>query len=137
MKFKLKSNHERKIALNLDAINIYVNKWKPGTEFEFEIVRRQKKISDPMRRYYFAVVLPPFMEHLGYEPEEQMIFHRQLKIVHFQVEPDRHGIYREKDIPSVFGDESELGIDIKQKFVEWVKRKAAQEGVYIPDPGEE
>ena len=119
----------------MDSINIYVARYLPNTEFEISVTRRMKKKSDPMRKYYFAAVLPPFMEHLGYDQEEQMVFHRQLKIVYFQVQPDKHGIYREKEIPSVFGNESELGIDIKQKFIEWVKRKAAFEGVYIPEPG--
>ncbi len=136
MRFRAKTNKNRELPLNMDAINAYTAKWVPDTWIDIEIVRRRKLVSDPMRRYYFAVVLPPFMESLGYEPEEQELFHRQLKIVHFQVEPDRHGIYREKDIPSVFGNESELDITVKKKFTSWVKRKAAQEGVYIPDPGE-
>jgi hypothetical protein len=137
MEFKLKSNENRQLSINMEQINLYASRWKPGTWFDFKVVRKVKRKSDPMRRYYFAAVLPPFMEHLGYEPEEQMIFHRQLKIVFFQVKPDKKGIYREKEIPSVFGNDSKLGIDIKQKFTEWVKRKAAHEGVYIPDPGEE
>jgi hypothetical protein len=37
-------------------------------------------------------------------------------------------------VPSVFSNESELVVSEKSKYVEWVVRKAAQEGVYIPDP---
>ena len=136
MKFKLKSDENRKITINTDIINAYTERYIPETEFEIEVVRRKKKKSLPMQKYYFSTVLPIFMEHLGYERDEQLIFHRQLKIVYFQVQPDKRNIYREKDIPSVFGENSELGIDIKQKFVSWVKRKAAHEGVYVPDPNE-
>jgi hypothetical protein len=136
MHFKLKTDKNRRIHPDMDRINAYVSRWLPGTDIDFDVTRRQKRVSDPMRKYYFAAVLPPFMEKLGYEPEEEYLFHRQLKIVYFKAEPDSHGIYRDKDIPSVFGNDSELGIDIKLKFTEWVKRKAAQEGVYIPDPGE-
>lgn len=129
MKFKAVSNDNRKLPLNMEAINTYVSKWKPGTPFDIEIVRRVAKISDPLRRYYFAAVLPPFMEHLGYDREEQDLFHRQLKIVYFQIKPDAKGIYR--NVPSVFSNESKIPVPDKVKFVEWVIRKAAFEGVYV------
>ena len=131
MRFKVTSDNNRKVKINWDHVNIYVSKWKPGTEFEIEVIRRQKKISDPMRKYYFAAVLPPYLEHLGYDPEEDLLFHKQLKIVYFRVEPDAKGIYRDKDIPSVFGNDSDIPVSEKTKFLEWVLRKAAQDGVYI------
>ena len=37
--------------------------------------------------------------------------------------------------PHVFADESTVPVPEKKKFVEWVIRKAAAEGVYIEDPG--
>jgi len=136
MKFKLKSDRERKLHINMDVINTYASKWKSGTDFDVEIVRRVRRRSDPLRKYYFAAVLPPFMKELGYEPEDELMFHRQLKIVFFNVCEHSKGMYREKDIPSVFGNDSELGVPIKKQFVDWVIRKAAENGVYIPDPGE-
>ena len=120
-----------KLQVNWERINVYLSRFKDGTIFDVEIVRRQKTKSDPMRKYYFGVVLPAFMEHLGYDKDEQELFHRQLKIVYFQIQPDAKGIYRK--VPSVFSDQSEIVISEKSKFVEWVVRKAAQEGVYIPD----
>ena len=89
-----------------------------------------------MRKYYFGVVLPLLVKGLYYDPEEDMLLHRHLKITYFRVKPDERGIHREKDIPSVFSNESELPINEKQDFVEWVKRKAAENDVYIPDPNE-
>ena len=134
MKFKALSNDQRKLDVNWDNVNTYVSRWKPHTPFIVEITRRQAKKSDPMRKYYFAVVIKEFMKHLGYEPDEEMLFHRQLKIVYFQIEADAKGIFR--NVPSVFSNESDLNVSVKKEFVDWVVRKAAHEGVYIPDPNE-
>ena len=136
MKFKIKSNDQRQIPLNMDSINIYASKWLPGTVFEIEFVRRVKKKSDPMRKYFFGCVLPIFLNAYGYDPDEALILHERLKVTFFGVQPDSHGVYRPKDIPSVFGDNSEIPIDKKQEYVEWIKRKSAEEGHYTPDPGE-
>ena len=134
MIFKAMSDEQRKLKVNWDNVNTYVSRWKPHTPFVVEITRRQAKKSDPMRKYYFAVVVKEFMKHLGYEVDEEELFHRQLKIVYFQVKPDEKGIYR--NVPSVFGNESDLDVSVKKEFVDWVVRKAAHEGVYIPDPNE-
>ena len=134
MKFKALSTDRRKLDVNWDHINLYVSRYKPYTPFDVEVVRRQAKKSDPLRKYYFAVVIKEFMKHLGYEVDEEELFHRQLKIVYFQIKPDAKGIYR--NVPSVFSNESDLDVSIKKEFVDWVIRKAAHEGVYIPDPNE-
>ncbi len=133
MKFKA-IKIDGKLSINWDRIDIYLSNFKDGTAFDVEIVRRQKTRSSPLRAYYFGAVLPPFMEHLGYDKDETDVFHRQLKIVYFQIKPDKRGIYRDKEIPSVFGDDSIIPIDEKQKFIAWTIRKAAENGVYIDDP---
>jgi hypothetical protein len=135
MKFKA-IKADGKLQINWDRIAVYLTNFKDGTAFNVEIVRRQKTRSTPLRAYYFGAVLPTFMDALGYEKEDTDNFHRQLKIVYFQIKPDKRGIYKEKEIPSVFGDESKIQIDEKQKFIQWVIRKAAENGVYIPDPNE-
>jgi len=132
--FKSLSNDQRKLDVNWDHVNLYVSRWKPHTPFVVEITRRQAKKSDPMRKYYFGVVIKEFMKHLGYEVDEEELFHRQLKIVYFGIKPDTKGIYR--NVPSVFSNESDLDVSVKKEFVDWVVRKAAHEGVYIPDPNE-
>lgn len=131
MKFKA-VKADGKLQINWERIGVYLYRFKDGTAFDVEIVRKQRKISDPMRKYYFGVVLPMFMEHLGYEKDESELFHRQLKIVYFRIKPDAKGIYRK--VPSVFSNVSDVGVQDKSKFVDWVIRKAAAEGVYIPDP---
>ena len=133
MKFKaIKSGG--KLSINWDRIDVYLSNFKDGTAVVVEIVRRQKTRSDPMRKYYWGAVLPTFMSALGYEKDEDDLVHRQLKITYFRVKPDKRGIYRNKDIPSVFGDESTLGVSEKKAFLDWVIRKAAEAGVYIDDP---
>ena len=134
MKFRAVLDNDRKLPLNWESINQYLSKWKPGTPIEVEIVRRVPRKSDPLRKYYFAAVLPPFMEHLGYDPEEEMLFHRQLKIVFFKIKKDKKGI--ERKVPSVFSNDSDIPVPEKKIYVDWVIRKASQEGCYIPDPGE-
>jgi len=135
MKFKVKSDHNRELHFNMPLINARVAMWKPHTEFEVDIVRKRRTVSDPMRRYYFGVVLPMFAKHVGYEPEDFNSFHKQLKILYFNVKPDKYNVYR--DVPAVFANDSKLDIKTKNDFREWVQRMAAREGVYIPDPGEE
>ena len=121
-----------KIDINWDKLSLYVARWNEGEWFEIDITRRQKRKSDPMRKYYFSTVLPLFAQHLGYEPDEEMLLHRQLKITYFKIEPDKKGIYRK--VPSIYSDDSDIIIPEKKKFQDWVIRKAAQSGVYIPDP---
>ena len=123
-----------KIDINWKHLELYTSRWKDGANFTIEIKREQSRKSHPMRKYYFAAVIRPFMEHLGYDADELDIFHRQLKIIYFQVEKDGKGIYR--NVPHVFAEESTIAVPEKKKFVDWVIRKAAAEGVYISDPGE-
>jgi len=136
MKFKIKSDNNRKINLNMAAINTYVGRYKAETEFEVEVVRRKVTVSSPMRRYFFGVVMPIFLEAYGYDPDESLILHERLKIVFFGVPVDNHGVYRKKDIPSIFGDDSDVPIEKKQQYIEWIVRKSSAEGYYTPDPGQ-
>lgn len=140
MKFQLISDKDRKINLNMDRVNIYTSRWKEGTSFEVFITRRQAKRSDPLRHFYFGYVLPPFMEKLGYEKDEELFFHHQLKIRYFGQDP-KYNIYQDdkgiwRNVPSVFGNDSDMDVEIKRNFTEWVIRRAAFEGVYVENLGE-
>ena len=136
MKFTTQTTDKRKLEINWPAIEAYASRWKPGTRLEIEIKRIESKDSDPLRRYYFSVVLPILCDTLGYDPEEHDMVHRQLKCVFFNVKPDQRGIYREKDIPSVFSKKSEQGVSVKMRFIEWACRKTAEHGGYVPAPNE-
>jgi len=79
MKSKLVSDSNRQVHLNMDAINAYTSRWKAGTAFDFEIVRRVKKTSDPQRKFYYGAILPSFLEAYYYEPEDGPGMHKFLK----------------------------------------------------------
>lgn len=134
MKFKTITDKNRMIHLNMEAINAYCARWKPGTSIDISITRKKKTVSDPLRRYYWSIVLPIFLEAFGYNPDENELLHFFLKCKFFGIESDEHGIYR--NVPSVFGNNSKEPIEVKQKFIAWLKRKSAEQGYYIPDPGE-
>ena len=129
MKFRAKTNDKRKLDVNWNHVDAYLSKWKPGTLLDVEIIRHSEKRSDPMRKMYFAAVLPEFAKYLGYDPDEYLLLHRQLKIVYFQIEPDEKGVHRK--VPHVFANESDLKVPDKVKFFDWVLRKSAMEGCYI------
>ena len=148
MDFKLVSDDKREIFINMNLINAYTGRYKAGTSYDLSVTRRQKKVSDPMRKYYFAAVLPPLVKELEYEQDESLLVHHQLKIRYFQNHPDfidkdgnpiivqdERGIWR--NVPSVFSNKSKLPISDKKAFVDWIVRIAAQYGVYIEDPGGE
>ena len=132
MKLKAQTDDKKKLNINWELVNIYLSRWKPDTWFDIEIKRHQHTISDPMRKYHFGAVLPTLMKHLGYEPDEKLFFHWQLKVKYFNIEPDKKGIYH--SVPSVFGNKSKVPISQKKEFVDWVIRKAAKMGCYIEEP---
>ena len=91
---------------------------------------------------YFAAILPPFAEKIGYEPQEYLDVHRQLKIRYFEHQVNLFKKYNMKEmyedkrhiwrnVPHVFHNDSPLPVPEKTKFVEWVIRLAAKEGIYI------
>ena len=134
MKFNGRTNDNRKMETDWPAIERYVSRWKPNTYLEISIKPKAQIASNPQRGYYFAEVLPKLCFACGYEVDEEIYVHRQLKIIFFRVEPDERGIYREKDIPSVFSKESKLDKITRQNFIDWVIRKAAENGAEIEQP---
>ena len=142
MKFKAQINPKQQLYINWDLVNTYLKRWKVGTVLDVEIVRKQKTKSDPQRKMYFSLILPEFAKGLGYDPDEYLDFHRQLKIVFFEpqakliesfglkaVHKDPKGVYR--NVPHVFHNDSKLPVKEKTRFIEWVLRRAAYEGIYI------
>ena len=136
MKFVTQTTDQRKLEINWPAIEAYVSRWRPGTQLEIEIKRIEKTDSDPLRKYYFSTVLPILCDTLGYDPEDYDDVHDHLKATFFRIKPDARGIYPKKKLPSVFSKKSEQGISIKMKFIEWVCRKTAEHGGYVPAPNE-
>ena len=134
MKFRQKTDDNRRLHFNMEQINIYTSRRLPNTEYDIEIKPYKKKKSLPMQKYFFAEVMEKMCQELGYYPNEKEDLHKHMKITYFSIKPDKLGVYR--NIPSVFGEESTLPIDGKWKYVEWVRHQAASLGIYTNDPGE-
>lgn len=122
-----------KLVYQKELVKAYLSRFKENDVFKIDITRPQKRGSNQFRRYYFGVVLKDFMAGLFYEPHEKDMFHEQLKELYFQVKPDKHGFKR---IPNVFHKKKGLPAKKQIEYVEWAKRLAAREGIYINDPNE-
>ena len=122
MQAKLVSDKDRHIHPNMERINAYTERYKPGTAFDWSLVRRQVS-SDPQRGYYYGTVLPCFLKAYWYDPEDAYIVHRHAKITYFGVQPDERGIHREKDIPSVFSKKPTVTPEQRKGFIDWVIRR--------------
>jgi len=131
MKLKAKTNNERKLILNWDLINVYLQGFKPDTWFDITITRKKRKDSDAQRAYYFGYIMPQILEGLGYDPEDMHQIHFHFKCVYFNAEQDEYGVY--KNVPHVFDKgKSKLDVSEKNKFIEFVKRYVAKD-VYVED----
>ena len=115
MIFKAITGPDRKLQLNWERVYLYCARWKPGTPLEISITRRKPKTSDPMRKLYFGHVLPSYGNHLGYDADEHMLLHRQLKIVWHKCEPDNKGIYL--NVPRMFANDAATDVSIKRRFL--------------------
>lgn len=138
MKFRAISDDSRKLNLRMDLINLHVARYKPNTPFDVSVTRRIVRPSDPQRKYYYGVVLPCFLRAYWYDPDDADTVHKHLKCLFFGITPDKHGIYRTKDIPSVFSNNPTVQMDKRKEFVDWVIRKCAQSPdnpQIVPEPG--
>lgn len=139
MRFRARTDEKKQLEVRWDLINTYLSRWKPGTAFILEITRKVAKKSPSQRAFYFSAIIPKYAEEIGYEPHENYLFHTQLKFRFFEGlykgQPDKLpyldklGVPR--NIPAVFADDSEFDVEFKTKFIDWVIRRAAFEGVYI------
>lgn len=94
------------------------------------VVKQYRNLrSDPQRKFYFSAVLTPFGEAQGYDKTELLFFHHQLKGLFFNIQPDRFGMY--KNLPAVFGEDSDLDTKRKTEFIDFVLREAARNDVDI------
>jgi len=134
MKFRAKTNSKKKFETNWELIDLYLQRFKPGTLLEVEIKRLEKKNSDPMRAFYYSQVLPPLLEATGYERYEGDIVHHGLKGIFFKdhkneewrTYQDKRGIWR--NVPHVFARKSPIPISVKKEFIQFVERIGVQYG---------
>lgn len=90
---------------------------------------KKETISDPMRRYYWAVVVTMIAEETGHSKD---MVHEAMKIKLVSYIDEKTGL---TIVPSVFSDGSTMEIAEKKAFVEEVRRWAFDFlNLSIPDP---
>ena len=96
------------------------------------IIERPKDgrtVSDPMRRYYYGVVMRYISEETGHTAD---LIHDQMKR---QILGSRFDKYGFEILPSVFSNQSTLDLATKKHFIEEVRRWAYDFlNIAIPDP---
>jgi hypothetical protein len=108
-----------------------VRSMREGERFSLIIERAkdQRTISDPLRRYYFAVVAAMIAEETGHSRDS---IHEALKRKILGYVDERTGL---EMVPSVFADGSILTVSEKKAFVDEVRRWAADFlNLWIPEP---
>lgn len=131
MKIIARKTTSGNLDLSWSSVMLYVSKFEPETEFRVEVVALDGKDPDPIRKYYFSTILKVFLEAYGYDPDEKEVVHERLKIVFFDIEPDRFGVCRE--VPKLFSDDSGQPMAVKVKFCDWVIRKSTEAGYLTPE----
>ena len=117
----------------------YIEPFRDGTRFEWELKVKKKTRKDPQRINYFANIMPKFMEAVGHHPPEVLAVHRHLKITWFENQPyvlekyglkpiikDERGYHH--NVPRLFSKKSKIPFDVRAQFVRWVTQIAAEYG---------
>ena len=90
---------------------------------------KKETISDPMRRYYWTVVVAMIAEDTGHSKD---MVHESMKIKILSYVDEKTGL---TIVPSVFSNESTMEIAEKKAFVDEVRRWAFDfRDISIPDP---
>jgi hypothetical protein len=112
--------------------NRVVDSLKTGRVYKLSIRDEKEEghtVSDPMRRYYWAVVVAMIAEETGHSKE---VIHEALKRKILAYTDDRTGL---EMVPSVFSNESTMTIPEKKAFIAEVRRWAYDFlNLAIPDP---
>jgi|GEM_PF-6816987 len=107
-----------------------VEELREGRPYVIQIKQaRQRTISDPLRRYYWAVVATMIAEETGHSKE---MVHEALKIKILAYKDEASGLVI---VPSVFSDGSTMTVAEKKNFIEECRRWAFDFlNLAIPDP---
>ena len=106
-------------------------RFRPGDRVWIQVTK-QRRVSDPVRRYYYGCVLQMIQGHTGQDKESLHDFFKR----HFLgTEEDEFGIVT---APSVFSNTSKLAHEDRIQFVDDVRYFASGKlDVSIPDPDPE
>lgn len=107
----------------------YLLSFRNNTDVDITVKRHEETISDPLRKYYFKVVMGILSEDTGHSKEQ---CHEAMKIKFSSEEIDGMLI-----VHSVFSNESKMGITRKKEFIAEVKQWMWDfRELTVPDPGE-
>jgi len=134
MKFRARTDKNRKFETDWGLIETYLSRFKAGTLLEVEIKRFERKNSDPMRAYYYSQILPPLLKATGYEKYEGEYVHHTLKGLYFEnhkeqkwrTHQDERGLWR--NVPHVFAKKSPIPVSEKKDFIAFVERIGVKYG---------
>ena len=130
-KFRALKRQGRMAIIDHAPLEITVRSMREGERFSLIIERAKDKrtISDPLRRYYFAVVAAMIAEETGHSRDS---IHEALKRKILGYVDERTGL---EMVPSVFSDGSTMTVGEKKAFVDEVRRWAADFlNLWIPEP---
>lgn len=121
----------RMMVLDHTTLARQIESFREGERLRLTVKRDAARvtISDPLRRYYWAVVATMIAEETGHSKD---MVHEALKRKILGYIDERTGL---EMVPSVFGDESALTVTEKRAFVDEVRRWAFDFlNIAIPDP---
>lgn len=94
-----------------------------------ERAKDRRTVSDPLRRYYWAVVMLMIAEETGHSTDS---IHEAMKRKFLGYTDERTGL---EMVPSVFSDDSKLSVQEKKAFIDEVRRWASDFlNIWIPEP---
>ena len=130
-KFRALKREGRMAIIDHAPLGETIRSMQEGERFSLIIERAKdnRTISDPLRRYYFAVVATMIAEETGHSRDS---VHEALKRKILGYVDERTGL---EMVPSVFSDGSRLTVGEKKAFVDEVRRWAADFlNLWIPEP---
>ena len=109
----------RMVVIDHALLEHQIGRFRDGERLRLAIKRdRERTVSDPMRKYYWAVVAAMIAEATGHSKEA---IHEALKRKILGYIDETTGLQM---VPSVFSDDSALTIAEKRAFIEEVRRWA-------------
>jgi len=122
--FKAHCSSGKLVFENRSALDHYIHNLKDGP---LEVIIRKVRVqrSSSQNAYYWSVIIPLIAEWSGHENEE----------VHLAL---RHRFLTDRTEAGLEFARSTSTLDTAEftKYIELCRRFAAENGVYVPDPGE-
>ncbi len=127
--FKGKISDEKLQILNRGMWREHLKSFKPGMLVEVIVRKPKRVVSNPLRKYYYAVVAKMIADFTGHSVDA---IHEAMKHKFVSYEDPATGLTMTK---SVFSNESDMDIDEKKAFILNVRSWASEYlELLIPEP---